>query len=138
MIVVDTDVISYFWIRMDVGRASLARDVRENDDDWVAPRIWQSEFRNVLRGYLAGDYMTLREALHYAEMAEEDLQESTHFVPTQPVLELVSETGHAAYDCEYVALAQELDTALVTGDRAVADLFPDTAVLLEEFVSEST
>lgn len=39
MIVVDTDVISYFWIRMDVARTSLARDVREKDDDWVAPRV---------------------------------------------------------------------------------------------------
>ena len=136
MIVVDTDVISYFWIRMDTGRAALARRVRERDDDWVAPRVWQSEFRNVLRGYLAGDYMTLVEALDYAEMAEEDLRESTHLVPTQPVLELVSETGHAAYDCEYVALAQELGVRLVTGDKAVADLFSDTAILMEDFVAD--
>ena len=136
MIVVDTDVIGYFWIRMDVGRASLARDVREKDDDWVAPRIWQSEFRNVLRGYLAGDYMTLAEALDYAEMAEDDLRESTHSVPTQPVLELVEETGHSAYDCEYVALAQELDVPLGTGDTTVADRFPDTAVLLEDYAHD--
>lgn len=76
--------------------------------------------------------MPLAEALDYAEMAEDDLRESTHSVPTQPVLELVEETSHSAYDCEYVALAQELDVPLGTGDTTVADRFPDTAALLED------
>ena len=133
MIVVDNDVISYFWIRMDTERASLAQDVRERDPDWVAPRVWRSEFRNVLRGYMSGGYMTLAEAIDYARRAEEDLRESTRSVPTRRVLQLVDETDHSAYDCEYVALAQELNVTLVTGDRAVAHLFPDTAVLLERY-----
>lgn len=138
MIVVDNDVISYFWIRMDVDRAALARDVRKRDPDWAAPRVWQSEFRNVLRGYMAGGYMTLTEALDYARMAEADLADQTHEVPTAPVLRLVDETSHAAYDCEYVALARELGCRLVTGDTELADAFPDTAVLMEEFVGEGT
>jgi predicted nucleic acid-binding protein len=133
MIVVDNDVISYFWIRMDTARASLVKDVRERDPDWVAPRVWRSEFRNVLRGYMAGDYMTLSEALKYARMAEDDLRENTRSVPTRRVLQLVDETGHSAYDCEYVALAQELNVTFVTGDQTVVDLFPDTAVLLERY-----
>jgi predicted nucleic acid-binding protein len=135
MIVVDNDVISYFWIRMDTERAPLAQDVRARDPDWVAPRVWRSEFRNVLRSYMAGDYMTLAEAVEYARMAEEDLHGSTRPVSTRRVLQLVDETDHSAYDCEYVALAQELGVTLVTGDRAVADLFPDTAVLLEDYAS---
>jgi predicted nucleic acid-binding protein len=133
MIVVDNDVISYFWIRMDTARASLVKDVRERDPDWVAPRVWRSEFRNVLRGYMAGDYMTLSEALKYARMAEDDLRENTRSVPTRRVLQLVDEAGHSAYDCEYVALAQELNVTFVTGDQTVVDLFPDTAVLLERY-----
>jgi predicted nucleic acid-binding protein len=84
---------------------------------------------------MAGDYMTLAEALDYARMAEDDLRESTRLVSTRHVLELVNETDHSAYDCEYVALAQELDVQLVTGDETVADLFSDTAVLLEDFAT---
>lgn len=133
MIVVDNDVISYFWIRMDTERAPLAQDVRARDPDWVAPRVWRSEFRNVLRSYMAGDYMTRAEAVEYARMAEEDLHGSTRPVSTPRVLQLVDATDHSAYDCEYVALAQELSVTLVTGDEGVADLFPDTAVLLEDF-----
>jgi len=80
--------------------------------------------------------MTLDEALDFADMAEADLLESTHSVPNRPVLELVSETGHSAYDCEYVALAQEIDCRLVTGDQDLAEAFPNTAVLMEDFVGE--
>lgn len=136
MIVVDNDVISYFWIRMDTERAPLAQDARQRDPDWFAPRVWRSEFRNVLRGYMVGGYMTMTEALDYARMAEDDLHESTRSVSTRRVLQLVDETGHAAYDCEYVALAQEFDVTLVTGDETVAELFPDTAVLLEDFAAD--
>ena len=43
-----------------------------------------------------------------------------------------------AYDCEYVALAQELGCQLVTGDQDLADAFSGTAVLMEDFVAESS
>jgi predicted nucleic acid-binding protein len=135
MIVADTDVISYFWIRMDVSRARLAQEVRAKDPDWVAPSLWISEFRSVLRGYLSGGYMEISEAKAFAQSAEADLNTYTFTVSTDRVLDLVDATGHSAYDCEYVALAQRLDVSLVTGDKRVAQVFPDTAVLMEEFVA---
>ncbi len=39
MIVVDNDVISYFWIAMDTERSALAREARQRDADWVAPLL---------------------------------------------------------------------------------------------------
>ena len=49
------------------------------------------------------------------------------------MLGLASRTQHSTYDCEYVALAEAEGVRLVTGDRAVARLFPGVAVLLEDF-----
>ena len=136
MIVVDNDVLSYFWIQMDVDRSACARRARERDPDWVAPRLWRSEFRNVLRGYLVGGYMRYDEALQFARAAEADMADQTYEVATPDVLRLVEATSHSAYDCEYVALARRLGVSLVTGDKRLPGLFPDTAMLLENFVQQ--
>ena len=127
-------MISYFWIQMDVERSALAREARQQDADWIAPRIWRSEFRNVLWGYLVGDYMTHAEALEAARSAEADMADNAYEVPTADVLRLVDATGRSAYDYECVVLAQQLGVPLVTGDAELPALFPDTAVLLEDFV----
>lgn len=135
MIVVDNDVISYFWLQQASDRSEAARAVRRRDADWAASRLWRSEFRNVLRGYMAMELMTHPEALRYAEQAEADMAGSEHEVRTADVLRLVDETGHSAYDCEYVALAQALGVLLVSGDRQLVRLFPDTVRLLEDFAA---
>ena len=69
----------------------------------------------------------------FAEKAEADLRGRERPVESAAVLGLVERTGHSAYDCEYVALAEAEGVRLVTGDRAVARLFPTTAVLVEDF-----
>ena len=133
MIVVDTDVISYFWL--DAARTEAARRARREDTVWAAPHLWRSEFRSVLRAYMNADLLSYSEATWYAEKAERDLRGYEYDVTTADVLKLVEQTGHTAYDCEYVALAQALGVALITGDKQLPKLFPGTAVLLEDFAS---
>jgi predicted nucleic acid-binding protein len=133
MIVADADVISYFWL--DVDRTGAAREARRRDEEWVAPAFWRSEFRNVLYQHMEHRALSLTDALRIANRAEADLEERTYDVSTEAVLRLIDETGHPAYDCEYVVLAQHLDVPLVTGDGQVVDRFPDTAVLLENFAA---
>lgn len=133
MIVVDNDVISYFWLQLASGRSEAARRARRKDAEWVAPPLWRSEFRNVLRRYMQIGLMTYSEALWFAEKAERDMHRHEYEVQTSDVLKLVEQTRHAAYDCEYVALAQSLGVPLVTGDQPIVEAFPDTAVLLEDF-----
>lgn len=131
MIVADADTISYFWL--DVERTDAARAARRRDEEWVAPGLWRSEFRNVLYQHMEHRGLALSDALRIASRAEADLENRTYDVPTEAVLRLVDETRDSAYDCEYVALAQRLSITLVTGDRPVVEHFPDTAVLLEDF-----
>jgi predicted nucleic acid-binding protein len=79
--------------------------------------------------------LPLDDALQIADQVDADMRGATASVRTADVLRLVNASGHSAYDCEYVALAQRLGATLVTGDQRVAKVFPDTAVLMEEFVS---
>jgi predicted nucleic acid-binding protein len=49
-------------------------------------------------------------------------------------LQLAAESGCSAYDCEFVALARDLEVPLVTADRQLLAAFPSTAVSPEAFV----
>jgi len=112
-------------------------DARKEEHAW--PRVqylWRSEFRTVLCQHMAHRGLSRADAQQIAETVEADLENTTYSVATSDVLRLVDASGHSAYDCEYVALAHELDVTVVTGDETVADLFSDTAVLLEDFARD--
>ena len=133
MIVVDSDVLAAFWIRS--ARTPDALRARRRDADWIAPVLWRSEFRSVLRQYVVAEQMRYADALWIAQKAEAALRGKEYAVETSDVLKLVEQTGHSSYDGEYVALAEAEGVRLVTGDRKVARLFPNVAVPLEDFAS---
>ncbi len=54
-------------------------------------------------------------------------------VDSERVLRLVARSNCSAYDCEFVALAEELSTFLVTSDERIVREFPDTVISLESF-----
>lgn len=131
MIVVDNDVLSYFWL--GTGRTAAAKRARRIDPEWAAPVLWRSEFRHVLRGYMRQGALSFAEALWFVEKAERSMRGREYQVISSDVLKLVEQTGHSAYDCEYVALAQQLGVPLLTGDKELVGRLPETAVLLETY-----
>ena len=135
MIVVDVNVIAYLVI--DGERSAEARAILERDPEWSAPLVWRSEWRNVLAGYLRRgsiDHSTALENIRYAET----LVRGREYVVDGPrVMALVMRSTCSAYDCEYVALAHDLDVPLVTTDPQVLEAFPDLAVLPLDFLSRS-
>lgn len=52
---------------------------------------------------------------------------------SEKIFELVSKSDCTAYDCEFVALAHQLDIALVTADKQLRKQFPNSTMSLEEF-----
>jgi predicted nucleic acid-binding protein len=65
---------------------------------------------------------------------QKDLGANEYSVPTERIIKLVLASDCTAYDCEYVALAQDLGVPLVTADKQVLRAFPKIAVSLEKFV----
>ena len=133
MIVVDTDVVTSFWIKTE--RTDAALRARQLDADWIVPLLWRSELRSVLRQHLVRGTLGFADAVWIAEKAEAMLAGHEYAVRSADVLKLVERTRHSSYDCEYVALAEAEGVPLVTGDRKVVQQFPNVAVLLEAFVS---
>jgi len=132
VIVADTNLIAYLVIRDE--RSELADAVFETDPVWAAPLLWQSELRGALAKYIQHASMTLDAALVALHSAEEVIRGREYRVSSERVLELAVRSKCTASDCEYIALAQELNVPLVTADRQLLREFPKIAVSLEKFV----
>ncbi len=115
MIAVDTNVLAYLFLQGEHTETALA--VLHRDAEWVAPRLWRSELRNVLALYLRRDILSLPDALDIFDQAERLLDGGEHEASAAEVLRLVTTSPCSAYDCESVALAQALRVPLVTADR---------------------
>jgi predicted nucleic acid-binding protein len=131
VIVADATLIAWFTVRNE--RSELADAVCEADAVWVAPVLWRSEFRHALVRYLRLGGMNLESAMLALQSAEEVVAGREYRVSSEQVLELAGRSGCTAYDCEYVALAQDLGVPLVTPDRRILRAFPRIAVSLERF-----
>jgi len=129
VIVVDTNVIAYFWIPGEA--TERAERLFHDDPQWCAPLLWRSELRNVLVGSLRRRRMTLDVAIRIAEGAQDQLRGREFEVASERVLEAADGSRCSAYDCEFVALAKELGIPLVTTDRQILTDFPRLAVALD-------
>jgi len=133
MIVVDTNVIASLWVPNDMDE--MAYKILEKDADWIAPLLWRSEFRNVLAIYLRADILEFSIALQAIEEAEQLMGSKEFEVNSTQVLSLVSDSSCSSYDCEFVALADDLDVKLVTFDKKILNEFPEIGVSPKEFVA---
>lgn len=132
MIVVDSNVIAYCWIRSE--RTELAQRVRRRDPQWHAPVLWRSELRSALAVYLSRGEIEAERAVQTMSAAEGALAGCEHQVSSGKVLQLAASSRLSAYDCEFVALAEFLAVPLVTEDRAVLKAFPGVALTMEAFL----
>lgn len=132
MIVVDTNIICYRW--MASPHANAADAAWQRDSHWIAPILWRSEFRNALAGAIRQRSLPVESVLEIANLAEEGMAGNEFVVSTEIVMRLVAGSRCSAYDCEFVALAQEYRVPLVTMDRQLLRDFPDETVALQEFV----
>ena len=128
MIVADTNVITYLGI--DSPYTTLAEQLLLEEPDWIVPRLWRSEFRNVLALYLRKTILTLDQALQIQTEMEDFLRDREYEVTSLDVLRLASISSCSAYDCEFVALAKSFEIKMLTLDRKLARSFPETVNLL--------
>jgi predicted nucleic acid-binding protein len=133
MIVVDTNVIAYLYLPTEF--TEQAEQLLGQEPVWTAPLLWRSEFRNVLALYLRRQLIGFEKTLQLQMEAEALMSENEYEIGSFDVMTLVRESRCSAYDCEFVALATNLRTTLVTMDQSILREFPNTAVSLTSFLS---
>ena len=75
MIVVDTNVIHYCWVRGQ--RTEVAQAVRRRDPDWHATILWRSELRSVLTAYLRRELLSRDQIVGIMPLIRRSLEVNT-------------------------------------------------------------
>lgn len=133
MIVVDVNTIAYLWIPGD--HTEFAEEALRRDPVWATSILWRSELRNILAGYLRRGDLDRAAADRCIHGAETQLLSHEYILPSALVMDKVSGSMCSAYDCEYVALAEDLNTTLVTTDKQLLREFPKLTTSLREFAA---
>lgn len=133
MIVADTNIITY--LLLPTSYTSSVDSLYKIDPDWAAPALWKSEFRNVLALYLRKEIITLEKALQIQDIAESIMAHNEYDISSSQVLALVEKSNCSAYDCEFIALANQLNVQLVTQDKKVLKEFSSSTISVSDFLS---
>jgi predicted nucleic acid-binding protein len=133
MIVADTNIIAYLYL--EGVRSAQVEKLLEKETQWAAPLLWRSEFGNVLALYMRKRNLSLEQAQQIMQEAMLLMQEREYEIVSSHVLELVAASGCSAYDCEFVALAEDLGISLVTVDKKILNEFSQIAVSLDDFLA---
>jgi predicted nucleic acid-binding protein len=79
--------------------------------------------------------LSLTKAQIIMQDAEVMMKGFEHTIASAAVINLVAASNCSAYDCEFVALARELNVPLVTFDKKILAEFEGTAVSPQQFLT---
>lgn len=126
MIVVDTNVISYLFLRGE--RSESIDRLYSRDGDWIAPRLWIDEFLNVLATHERLERLGPGDAVSILNDALALLEGGTYEVPPERVLSVARRTSCSAYDSQFISLAEDRGLKLFTCDQRILKACPKIAV----------
>jgi predicted nucleic acid-binding protein len=131
MIVVDVNVLAYLWIPGEM--TALAEKSLARDPHWVSSILWRSEFRSILAGHFRRGNLDRNAIEQCLSGAQSQMTGNEYAVPSELVMRKVATSTCSAYDCEYVALAEDMKAILVTSDKQLLREFPTLTVSLKDF-----
>ena len=132
MIVTDTNTIAYLYLPSDYTEDVEALLLR--DSDWISPLLWRGELRNILARYMRNGVISIGDAVDVQQQAEALLDGNEYEVSSLEALQIANDSGCSAYDSEFVCLARNTATKLITADRKILKAFPDVALTAKDFL----
>ena len=132
MIVSDTNLLVHYLLNGT--EHEQATQIRKLDAEWIAPGLWKSEFRSTLSLYLRKQILSFEDIQKAMTAAEQMMTGRSFDVNSMHVLSLVNRSSCSAYDCEFVALAEDFGIPLLTFDNKILSEFPEVAVHPEQFI----
>ncbi len=134
MIVVDTNVIAYFWIPGEF--TDQAKRLLLIDPNWISVPLWRIEMQNLLSIYLRKKLISEERAVELMYLAENQLDGHEFTVTSKEVLDLIFKSSCTSYDCQFVALAAKNKVPLITTDKPLVKAFPENAIHLKTYTEK--
>jgi hypothetical protein len=99
------------------------------------PVFEQDSIQRTFADIFCPSSLKIFDAMRIMEEAGALMRGNEYETASIPLMQLVAESTCSAYDCEFVALAQDLSIPLVTVDKRILEQFPKHAISLDEFTS---
>ncbi|NLI77079.1 MAG: type II toxin-antitoxin system VapC family toxin [Candidatus Riflebacteria bacterium] len=132
MIVVDTNIISYFWIPGEC--TDQVKELFHIDPNWISVPLWRVEMQNVLAKYFRAKMMPEERAIELMALAEHQMSGHEFAVSSKDVLDLLIKSKCTSYDCQFIALAEMNKIPLLTTDEPLIKAFPKIAIHPKRYV----
>ena len=133
MIVADASAVGALVVPGE--NSEFSEQLQRVDPTWVAPPLILPELRSVVAKLVRNRLQTTAQGFELLGVALQALEAVTFQPDARRVLELVAASGCSSYDCEYVAVAEELGCPLATTDGRVLRSFPTIAAHPQDLVS---
>ena len=130
MRIVDTNIVAH--LLMEGGRSAAARQLHKLDFDWRSEAFLLVELTNVLASSITMKRMTVSQAGDLLANATDLFAGKLAKVSHGLVLRTALQYRISAYDARFLALAQQLDTRLVTEDAKLRAAAPKLTQSLAE------
>ena len=132
MIVIDANILIYSLIECEY--SPLVHKLREKDADWRTTALCLHETLNVLATYQRSKVLTLAQCHKLLEHADRFINVAQCEVKMDAALTIAAKYAITGYDAQYVALAQSLNSPLITEDRKLRTAVPEVAVSMQGFL----
>ena len=133
MIVTDTNTIAYLYLPSDY--SDDVENLLTQDADWIAPLLWRSELRNILALYMRNGLISFGDAVDVQQQAEVLMDGNEYEISSLEVLQIANDSGSSAYDSEFVCLAKNTESKLITADKKILKAFPKIAFTAKDFLA---
>jgi len=134
MIVVDTCIIVHLY--NETTCTAKAQELFAINPYWQVPSMWQEEYANVLAKLARTSTCTHEEVLNRFQYTVQQLQESQHELKPIEALEYAMRYQRSAYDAHFIALAEKLNTWLITEDKEVLQKCKTRALSIAQYIQK--
>ena len=130
MLVIDTNIIAPLYVQS--ARTDAVTKFFAQDQIWRTEPLALIELSNLLITYERARYITAATARDCLDRAAAFLQPNLFRVSHRAALDAALRYGTTAYDARFLALAQQLDTPLITEDAKLRAAAPALTQSLSE------